>query len=145
MRNYFTTDVNPFGTAVPFWGQTSQILSSLSPKRDSGSKGVKRRTWYFPDGGQTRYLWVSLSSRPDIKEKEAQLCLPNGYHFMACLGHCMPLFFGSLLFFRSAIQEVKIHLLKGGTPGKRFHCAPGNRGKNPSSYIDPGFAAARKG
>ena len=29
----------PFRTAVPFWGQTSQILSSLSPKRDCGSKG----------------------------------------------------------------------------------------------------------
>ena len=34
--------VNPFRTAVPFWGQTtSQISSSLSPKRDFGSKGVK--------------------------------------------------------------------------------------------------------
>ena len=31
-----------FRTAAPFWGQTSQILSSMSPKRDSGSKGVKR-------------------------------------------------------------------------------------------------------
>ena len=27
-------------TAVPFRGQTSQISSSLSPKRDCGSKGV---------------------------------------------------------------------------------------------------------
>ena len=32
--------VNPFRTAVPFWGQTTQISSSLSPKRDSGSKRV---------------------------------------------------------------------------------------------------------
>ena len=30
-----------FRTAVPFWGQTSLISSSLSPKRDCGSKGVK--------------------------------------------------------------------------------------------------------
>ena len=32
---------NPFRIAVPFWGQTTQISSSLSPKRDCGSKGVK--------------------------------------------------------------------------------------------------------
>ena len=31
--------LTPFRTAVPFWGQTTQILSSLSPKRDCGSKG----------------------------------------------------------------------------------------------------------
>ena len=29
---------NPFRTAVPFWGQTSQISSSFVPKRDRGSK-----------------------------------------------------------------------------------------------------------
>ena len=28
-----------FRTAVPFWGQTTWNLSSLSPKRDCGSKG----------------------------------------------------------------------------------------------------------
>ena len=33
--------VNPFRTAVPFWGQRTQIPSSLSPKRDCGSKWVK--------------------------------------------------------------------------------------------------------
>ena len=32
--------LNPFRTAVPFWGQTSQIPCSSSPKRDCGSKGV---------------------------------------------------------------------------------------------------------
>ena len=32
--------LNPFRTAVPFWGQTTQILSSLPPKRDCGSKRV---------------------------------------------------------------------------------------------------------
>ena len=31
---------NPFRTAVPFWGQTTQTSSSLSPKPDCGSKGV---------------------------------------------------------------------------------------------------------
>ena len=30
---------NPFRAVVPFWRQTSQISSSLSPKRDCGSKG----------------------------------------------------------------------------------------------------------
>ena len=33
--------LNPFRTAVPFWGQASQFSSSLPPKRESGSKGVK--------------------------------------------------------------------------------------------------------
>ena len=33
----------PFRTAVPFWGQTSQILSYLSPKWDCGP----RRVVYF--------------------------------------------------------------------------------------------------
>ena len=33
--------LNPFRAAVPFWGQTTQFSSSLFPKRDCGSKGVK--------------------------------------------------------------------------------------------------------
>ena len=33
--------INPVRTAVPFWGQTTQILSSSSPKRDCGPKGAK--------------------------------------------------------------------------------------------------------
>ena len=32
--------LDPFRTAVPFWGQTTQISSSLSPKRGCGSKEV---------------------------------------------------------------------------------------------------------
>ena len=32
--------LNPFSTAAPIWGQTSQIPSDLSPKRDWGSKRV---------------------------------------------------------------------------------------------------------
>ena len=38
--------LNPFRTAVPFLGQTSQNSSSLSPKRDCGSKGVN--SGYIP-------------------------------------------------------------------------------------------------
>ena len=34
--------LNPFRTAVPVWGQSSQISSSLSPKWDCGPKRVKR-------------------------------------------------------------------------------------------------------
>ena len=35
--------LNPFSTAVPFWGQTTQIQSSGPPKRDCGSS--------LPSGG----------------------------------------------------------------------------------------------
>ena len=34
------SSINPFRTAVPFWGQSIQISSSFVPKRDCGSKGV---------------------------------------------------------------------------------------------------------
>ena len=34
--------LNPFRTAVSFWGQTRQNSSSLSTKRDCSPKGVKR-------------------------------------------------------------------------------------------------------
>ena len=40
--------LNPFSTGVPFLGQTSQIPSSLSPKRDCGSKRVN------PDRAKTQ-------------------------------------------------------------------------------------------
>ena len=43
--------INPSRTAVPFWGQTSLISSSLSPKRDGGSEGVKRLHFYQSSGG----------------------------------------------------------------------------------------------
>ena len=33
-------NVNPFRTAVSFWGQSTQISSTLSPHRDCGSKRV---------------------------------------------------------------------------------------------------------
>ena len=32
--------LNPFRTAVPFWGQSTWSLTGLSPKWDCGSKGV---------------------------------------------------------------------------------------------------------
>ena len=36
-------EVNPFGTAVPCWGQTAWNLSGLSPQRDCSTKRVNRR------------------------------------------------------------------------------------------------------
>ena len=42
-----TTLRGGFRTAVPFWGQTIHISSSLSPKRDWGPKGVKRPFRYY--------------------------------------------------------------------------------------------------
>ena len=36
--------LNPLSTALPSWGQSTQFLSSLSPKRACGSKRVN--TWY---------------------------------------------------------------------------------------------------
>ena len=35
-------------TAVPFWGQTTQMLSTLCPKRNCSPKRVKRTFWAEP-------------------------------------------------------------------------------------------------
>ena len=49
------TIVNPLlGTAVRFWGQTTQISSRLPPKLDCGSKGVNRAY------GIHKNLYISL-------------------------------------------------------------------------------------
>ena len=39
-RHSRTININPFRTAVPFWGQITQFSNSLSPKRDWGPKRV---------------------------------------------------------------------------------------------------------
>ena len=44
---YFATLLtvdNPFRTAVPFWEQTTQIISSLAPKQDCSPKRVTTKT-----------------------------------------------------------------------------------------------------
>ena len=51
--------LNPFRTAVPFWGQASQISSSLSPKRDCGALGVKRTS---PAPNLPKALFVRFKS-----------------------------------------------------------------------------------
>ena len=47
MYQVCTPLINPFRTAVPFWGQTTWILNGLSPKRDCGSKRVKSASSYY--------------------------------------------------------------------------------------------------
>ena len=46
-----TMCLNPFRTAVPFWGQPTQILSYLSEKRDRGSKRVN-----FPQAVRIQFI-----------------------------------------------------------------------------------------
>ena len=48
--------LDPFGAAVPFWGQTTQILSSLSPTRDCGPKRVE---------GIYIYIYISIYPTAD--------------------------------------------------------------------------------
>ena len=53
---------NPFRAAVPFRGQTIQIPSSLSPKRDCGPERVERNIRAFCRGkprGQTRLMLLT--------------------------------------------------------------------------------------
>ena len=38
---FWPAQINPFSTAVPFWGHTTQNLTGLSPRRDCNSKRVK--------------------------------------------------------------------------------------------------------
>ena len=55
--------INPFRTAVPFWGQNSQCSSSLSPKRDCGSKGVNNyKTRMIPEPRELINLFRTASS-----------------------------------------------------------------------------------
>ena len=65
---YLSTGCSPFRTAVPFWGQITQSLTDLSPKRDCSTKRVYsvgvmgsifRRTyvWSFYFANVTNYLY----------------------------------------------------------------------------------------
>ena len=40
------SDINPYRAAVPFWGQTTQNLSGVSPKRDCGMKPPRQAHAY---------------------------------------------------------------------------------------------------
>ena len=76
--------INPFRTAVPFWGQTTQTSSSLSPKRDCGSKGVKaniRRlmSWDFQSKhdmlSKFKILSTTANSSRNIDELDGDSCI----------------------------------------------------------------------
>ena len=60
------SELNPFRTAVPFWGQTTQISSSVSPKRDSGSKRVKACSISYDC--QSHHLYSYSSSSINVFE-----------------------------------------------------------------------------
>ena len=53
------TALTPFRTAVPFWGQTIQSPTSLSPHRDCGYKGVNITAMYY----QVFYIFLLLVLR----------------------------------------------------------------------------------
>ena len=63
--------INPFRTAVPFWGQSTWNLSGMSQQRDCGSKRVKPSCFYPPtsrttsaraDSSTQQYLCARSSS-----------------------------------------------------------------------------------
>ena len=93
----------PFRTAVSFWGQTSQILSNLSPERDCGPKRVndqfpstsfwKRRGHrclpFFPPGSclcfwsRTGFSIPAVRRlSPDVANSRSPLALSATFFFM---------------------------------------------------------------
>ena len=64
---------NPLRTAVPFWGQSTRILSGSSPDRDCGSKRVEKEHDANP---RTPYPWtlpemqLSTSNEHAVKSVE---------------------------------------------------------------------------
>ena len=61
----FTFQLNPFRSAVPFWGQITHNLTGLSPKRDCSPEGVNsypgRRSYRQRSSGQTVVVGCRLS------------------------------------------------------------------------------------
>ena len=72
---------NPFRTAVPFWGQCLQFLSSLSPKPGCGTKRVKTAVPFSGTNHPNYRQIVPKTGLPVYKDQ-------NGYttavHFHAC-------------------------------------------------------------
>ena len=85
ISNSYTRLINPFGTAVPFWGQVSQTPSKLSPQRDCGPRRLNR-----PDhrgkflgmnmqrGAGLDLLWTKSRRKPynEVKEDYTQHTYP---------------------------------------------------------------------
>ena len=66
------TCLNPFRTAVPFWGQSTWNLTGLSPQRDCGSKRVNPFSTAVLFWGQTTQTSSILSPKRDCGQKRAQ-------------------------------------------------------------------------
>ena len=62
--------INPFRTAVPFWGQTTQISSNLSPNGTAVLKGLRPR-WHaqVPSDSCISYSLLVKIDNTSIKKK----------------------------------------------------------------------------
>ena len=94
-------NVNPFRTAVPFWGQSSQISSSFVPKRDCGSKGVNTEYLFmYEDIVHLLYVVVMFSActiNNKVRDLHEQLLTRTGYHAASMLRNCVQQFsFGTI-------------------------------------------------
>ena len=79
--------INPFRTAVPFWGQTSQISSIFVPRRDCGSKGVKIVRIY----PSLSSAWCSSGSASSVFVYDAPLiasCVFIRFAALVLMGFC---------------------------------------------------------
>ena len=66
---YYVSPCNPFSNAVSFWGQTTDNLTGLFPKRDCSSKRDKRHKTAVPFWGQTSQIPGKLSLNRDCGPK----------------------------------------------------------------------------
>ena len=59
-RDWSSKGVNPLRTAFPFWGQTSQITTSLPPKRDCIPKNCspRRANGLHPRFRKKKNIWA---------------------------------------------------------------------------------------
>ena len=78
----YRVHLNPFRTAVPFWGQTTRNLTGLSTKRDCGSKRVNKLSSLHTTINTAHFLKfaVTLHSLLVYSEVTSALgfCKPSG-------------------------------------------------------------------
>ena len=70
-------NINSFRTAVSFWGQSNQILNSLSPKRDCGTKSVKVLSTGVAHSTPVP-LHLSTCSRARLQHDTTAVVFPSG-------------------------------------------------------------------
>ena len=101
--------LNPLRTAVPFWGQSGQIMSSSSSKRDCGTKRVE----FLSEAGVLRYITVNycrggggvlftLSFVQKIGPKKISLLSSVHWVFP-----CMSAYISSIIFLRGRMWSCK--------------------------------------